>query len=393
MSFKYSDNHHITGEFTQSRFKGISDLDSTRIDGVVDVYMRVYYWSASNYIGIDSTGMTNQNAGPDTAANIGTVSDGWGYNYYTFKIPATQAYIIYACGASGGTILGGSYASQNLQGYGYQYCAEFNLTQGQTLFMMSGKRGDDTSDQQGAGGGGMSGMSFTTSSADISADVAGAFAVAPPLIIGGGGGGDNRGYNSAYGNNQAWSNANDGERGHNGGGAVASLNGLTSNAENTYTNVGYSVALNNGSSYVNQGSSRLHRFAAWHGGSFFQSGGGTSARSGGTAGGGFRQGGLGGQGQGGTGDGGFGGGGGGANNCGYGGGGGGYTGGMSAGYANGCGGVGGGGGSFLQTSEVSAGYVQTIGAYTGQSTSHRPGECGIIAKHLYEGGTYLPRSL
>ena len=102
-------------------------------------------------------------------------------------------------------------------------------------------------------------------------------------------------------------------------------------------------------------STAVGNVAAWNGGGYNSGGSGTSARSGGSHGESFRNGGVGGYGQGGSGGhGGFGGGGGGAQNCGYGGGGGGYSGGGSGGYSGSCGGHGGGGGSYYTGSLVTA---------------------------------------
>tara|TARA_Y100001963_G_C6791851_1_gene455962 strand:- start:4763 stop:5899 length:1137 start_codon:yes stop_codon:yes gene_type:complete len=377
MGFNYLDNHHITGEKTQSRTKGFSGLDSNRIDGTPQVSIHI---EAPTTLGKDPGTMTvtnNPAFGP-------TLLTGTFAGYYSFVIPNGGVYILYACGASGGDITTGSYAGQDKMGYGYQKCIEYTFDGGETIYMMAGQRGDASSDNQGMGGGGMAAIGLSTG-ADPSSST--------PLVVGGGGGGDHRNYNSAYGSNIEWASANDGEKGHNGGGAVQNLNGSTSYAENDVTTVGEGTALNTNTYYVNQGSNRLHRFASWHGGGYNSSGGGTSVRSGGSAGAGFKQGGVGGTGTGTAGEGGWGGGGSSSTSCGYGGGGGGYTGGMSGGYINGCGGVGGGGGSYAHADGTA------VATYTGRPGTHQPGAVGIIHKNIYltGSGTYpnsnLPRTL
>ena len=286
MSFNYKDNHHITGELTQDRTKGISGLDSHRQDGAANVSFH-----------IEAPTTVGRNPGTMTVTNNGvyapTAMTGTYAGYYAFQIPMAGSYIVYACGSSGGDITSGWYSGQNKMGYGYQMCGEITwFPAGSMIYLMAGQQGGMSSDSQGAGGGGMSAVSYNATGTTSSAYASTA------IIVGGGGGGDNRNYNSSYGSNPNWSKANDDTKGHNGGGAVSGLNGSNSYAENDVTSVGDGCALNTNTYYTNQGSSRLHRFAGWHGGGFTSSGGGTSVRSGGSAGAGFWQGGLGGTGTG-----------------------------------------------------------------------------------------------
>ena len=377
MAFNYPDNHAILGDRTQDRGKGLSDLESNRIDATPQVSIHIEAPATPSRTAGTMT-VTNTAAFPPTALS-GTYA-----GYYSFDIPAGGVYVLYACGSMGGDITSGSYASHNAHGFGYQKCYEYTFSGGETIYMMAGQSGGMASDNTGAGGGGMSAIALSTG-ADPSSCTA--------LLVGGGGGGDVR--SGLHGNSFDidWQSGNDGEKGHNGCAGASGLNIGASNAENTYQSVGNGCTMNNNTYYVNQGANRYHRFAGWHGGGFNTSGGGSSARSGGSAGDGFKQGCVGGQATGTAGFGGFGGGGSSSTNCGYGGGAGGYTGGMSGGYSNGCGGAGGGGGSYHEAT------MTVINAYTGRPTSKLPGCVGIIAKPLYlaGSGTYpnsdLPRGL
>ena len=113
---------------------------------------------------------------------------------------------------------------------------------------------------------------------------------ATPLVVAAGGGGDNRGYNATNGDVIAFANANNygtqgtGARGHIGGGAVASINANVAYKDNLATNIGQGVALNHNGTYTQGNGSQLHYFAGWHGAGWLSNGGGSSVRSGGSAG-------------------------------------------------------------------------------------------------------------
>jgi hypothetical protein len=319
-----------------------------------------------------SNDTTITNVSGTTILNYGSINATYN-GYYYIDLVNTAIYDFWARGADGCDLTAGTYASNNSWGEGYQMAGSMTLNAGWRIWLTAGQVGEPTGDNEGAGGGGMSVIAYTTNTTDSPAS-------AIPICVGGGGGGDNRGYNSVNGDVPNYAKANDGERGHIGGGAVTGAGGAASYAENLATNVGQGVALNTGSNYTQAGGSVLHRFAGWHGGGFFSNGGGSSVRTGGTAGGGWQQGGTGGLNQNNTGTrGGWGGGGGGGYNCGYGGGGGGYTGGMSAGYANGCGGNGGGGGSYINPSATKN---TTYSYNTNRVTANKPGSVGIGGQGL-----------
>jgi hypothetical protein len=326
--------------------KTIADVDYTQMSGIWDMDSTVQFSKkpiplvfGPTYISIsaNSTGRT-----PGSFATTDSYGTGLSANaqlgYYNVRLPA-GSYRFTVKGARGANA---TYNTPDRYGSGAVFVATGTLANDTDFIMLAGQIGgegpnDDTSDHQGAGGGG---GSFIAMGSDHT--------TAMPFLVAGGGGGDAKyGNSAAY--NLDWQHASLTENGKNGGGAVASYTTFPYHQGT----VGNGLTHNNGSNYtpLNGSSSTLHRFAGWHGGGFFTSGGGTSARSGGSAGEGFRQGGVGGINQGGAGTGGgFGGGGGGGNGCGYGGGGGGYTGGMSGGYAQGCGGQGGGGGSYVDSS-------------------------------------------
>jgi len=263
-----------------------------------------------------------------------TITSTWGYSgYYAFIIPASDTYRIEARGVNG-TYTPVS-TPRTPENYGAQIIADVAVTAGNVLIFMAGQQDNSAvSDGQGAGGGGMSGVAYSTNTTNSTSSVN----TSTALVIAGGGGGSC--YNGHYGytTSTARGYANTGQVGRAG-------------LHSGYTAEGHGWTVGGGG----QASTASYSVAAWNGGGFNTDGTGTSARSGGSHGGAFRNGGVGGYGQGASGGhGGFGGGGGGAQNCGYGGGGGGYSGGGSGGYASSCGGHGGGGGSYYTGSLVTA---------------------------------------
>ena len=325
--------------------KKVEDIQYTDYGGIHDLEATVQFSKKPAAVSLTYVSISAQSTGrtPGTFTTTDTYATGLSSNsqtgYYNVTL-SPGSYRFTVKGARGGNA---TYNTPDRYGSGAAIIATATLAESTTFIMLAGQiagegPNDDTSDSQGAGGGGGTfiaiGSSHTT---------------ATPFLIAGGGGGDAN-YRNANAYNTDWHHASLTENGKNGGGSVA---GSVAYQYHQGT-AGNGLTYTNGSNYTPLGStggSVLHRFASWHGGGFFTSGGGTSARTGGSAGAGFRQGGVGGLNQGGAGTGGgFGGGGGGGNGCGYGGGAGGYTGGMSGGYANGCGGQGGGGGSYSDSS-------------------------------------------
>lgn len=331
----------------------------------------------------------------NSLTNYGTTNSTYdGYFYFVSGI--TGSFVAYVKGSDGGNLTTGAYSSNNKWGIGYQIAVQLSLNAGDIIWLTAGQMGGQSTDAQGSGGGGMSAIAYQTSGSTPNP------ANATPLVVAAGGGGDNRGYNG-NGNVVTYSNANDygtqgvGGRGHLGGGAAASANGLAANKNNLATNIGDGVALFNNQSYTQTQGLVNHLFASWHGGGWNSNGGGSSARTGGTAGTSWKNGGAGGIQTGSAGGGGWGGGGSSSTSCGYGGGAGGYTGGMAAGYANGCGGNGGGGGSFISNNSRIASInstftgTRTINNQTGGVASS--GVVGLSAGTVFINANVQPPAL
>lgn len=276
-----------------------------------------------------------------------TVTSTWGYSgYYAFLIPANDTYRIEARGVNG--VYTPVSTPRTPENYGAQIIADVAVTAGNVLIFMAGQQSAyATSDGQGSGGGGMSGVAYSTNTTNSTSSVN----TSTALVIAGGGGGS--AYNGHYGystsTSRGYANTNQvGRAGLHSGYSAEGHGWTVGGGGQASTASGYNVA-------------------GWNGGGFNTDGSGTSARSGGTHGQAFRNGGVGGYGDSSSspsqyGEGGFGGGGGGSTNCGYGGGGGGYSGGGPGGYSGSCGGHGGGGGSYYTGSLVTAqNYSSTYG--------------------------------
>lgn len=245
----------------------------------------------------------------DTYANSSYVANQNFTGYYRILLPTTRAYRITVQGANGGR----GTTNPSPLNFGAKIVAQGTIAGGTYLILLAGQSGTASSDNEGAGGGG---GSFVALGSSVSTSTA--------FVIAGGGGGS-----ANLDNNNTFSTAL-------GYGSLTTLGkpGISSGSSEPYGTAG-----EGGGGGVN--------IAGFFGGGFNSSGFGTSVRSDGTNGLGFKQGGTGGGNNANINAGGFGGGGSGSTNCGYGGGGGGYSGGGAGGYTNGCGGHGGGGGSFV----------------------------------------------
>ena len=130
MAFDYLDNHAILGDRVQDRSKGLSDLESNRIDATPHVSIH-----------IEAPNTTSRTAGTMTVTNtpvaVPTALSSPYAGYYSLDIPAAGVYVLYACGSMGGDLTAGSYVNNNDHGFGYQKCIEYTFTGGETIYTVS----------------------------------------------------------------------------------------------------------------------------------------------------------------------------------------------------------------------------------------------------------------
>lgn len=277
----------------------------------VEARRALYSFSSHRFTNCGSGGRS----GPSLSNCRGSYNTGWdgnsnylsvaGNGVQQWTVPEDGTYRFQVAGAEGGDA-----PRRTGPGRGRVVSIDYDLKRGQTVSILVGQKGSQTSDSEGGGGGGgtfvvLTGNYSNASTSDI-------------IAVAGGGGGGGR-YNRGEKHGRTGTCGGDGEN-HPGSGGCNGAGG-----RNRYSS---RVGGGGGGGFSGNGSNANDR----------NSGGGSS----------FKNGAVGGS-SGTGGPGGFGGGGGGSRNCGYGGGGGGYSGGGGAEYRNNCGGVGGGGGSYLSS--------------------------------------------
>ena len=174
------------------------------------------YLSGSNQLGLDGTNyghgkvtftkLKNQ-TGEEVFSHSETTDTSRTGNVVNWTVPYDGRFFIEAIGASGGDGRRNSSDDENGQHYGGNgayMSGYFELTEGEELKILVGKKGDTPSDDnQGAGGGG---GSFVTKSDNT------------PLLVAGGGGGASRSSDYSHMDGGHAPTTNDGDRSGNGGG-------------------------------------------------------------------------------------------------------------------------------------------------------------------------------